>query len=78
MDRKISFYVSKQTQLEINIYNILGVLVNKFIINTHSPGHYNIVWNGTNINDIPVSSGVYFYQMKTDDVFITKKMILLK
>ena len=39
----------------------------------------SIVWEGTDINNQPVSSGVYFYKLVADDKTIaTKKCLLLK
>ena len=40
---------------------------------------YSITWNGTDENNQPVSSGVYFYQLKAGKDFSqTKRMLLLK
>jgi len=39
---------------------------------------HRIEWDGTDDNDLPVSSGIYFYKMKTESFSSTRKMILLK
>ena len=41
--------------------------------------HYSVVWNGTDSNNKPVSSGIYMYQLKVDGKAIAgKKCLLLK
>ncbi|MFC1887928.1 metallophosphoesterase [Candidatus Cloacimonadota bacterium] len=39
---------------------------------------YSVTWNGTDDNDQPVSSGLYFYKLKTKTKELTKKMLLLR
>jgi flagellar hook assembly protein FlgD len=41
-------------------------------------GEYSVVWNGRDDNGKSVSSGIYFYKMKTDNFEKTRKMILMK
>ena len=65
---------------ELIIYNIKGQKVRTFPINQFTNLQvYQITWNGTDENNKPVSSGIYFYQLKVENKFIkTKKMLLLK
>jgi len=40
---------------------------------------HHIIWNGTDESNQPVSSGIYFYQLKVGNKFVkTKPMLLLK
>jgi type IX secretion system substrate protein len=59
--------------VKLIIYNILGrevaVLVNK----KQNPGNYEVLWDATEF-----SSGVYFYQLLTNDFQQTKKLLLIK
>jgi hypothetical protein len=65
--------------ISINIYNIKGQKVRQFKINNSKLIINEVVWNGTDNQQNPVSSGVYFYQIKTDSgVMGTKKMMLMK
>jgi flagellar hook assembly protein FlgD len=43
-----------------------------------SAGYHTIMWNGKDSNEKPVSSGIYFYRMRTDGYDKTKRMLLLK
>jgi hypothetical protein len=40
--------------------------------------NHKLVWDGTDEQNKPVSSGVYFYNMNASDYSSIKKMILLK
>ena len=44
----------------------------------NEPGHYKVIWDGLNDERNIVSSGVYFYQIITENIIKTKKMILLR
>ncbi len=63
-------------QKKIEIYNLKGQKIRQYsILNIQS----SIVWDGTDENNQPVSSGVYFYQLKAGNNFSeTKRMLLLK
>ena len=73
----ISFSLTNEStkNTEFVIYNLKGQKIRQFsIFNSQS----SIVWDGTDQTNKPVSSGIYFYKLKTDDYSKTKKMILMK
>ena len=60
------------------IYNLLGQEI-KTLLNSNIPaGTHFAKWNGLNNNGVPVSSGVYLYQLRTENNIQTKKLLLLK
>ncbi|RLC52393.1 MAG: hypothetical protein DRH79_04930 [Candidatus Cloacimonadota bacterium] len=63
---------------ELVIYNVKGQKVKQLIRDHLSAGQHSIIWNGEDNSNKPVSSGIYFYQLKAGDVIQTKKMILMK
>lgn len=71
----ITFYVplGRQNAVDLRIYNILGkeisVLTNKKL----SEGKHEIIFDASNL-----SSGIYFYQLRSGNFIDTKKMILIK
>jgi hypothetical protein len=67
------FSIPKQTELKLNLYNVLGELVQTIAEGLYEPGNYEVVLKAA---DLP--SGIYFYQLKTDGFVQTKKMILLR
>ena len=67
----------KNTELEI--YNLKGQKVKSFLINPSTTQPINsIIWNGTDDNDQPVSSGIYFIKLKNGNSEATKKIMLMK
>jgi flagellar hook assembly protein FlgD len=68
----------KPSQVSLKIYNIKGQLIKTLIDDFREPGSHKTNWEGTNFFNQPVASGLYFYQLKSEDKIITKKMLLLK
>ncbi len=69
----------------LEIYNIKGQKVKDLSPSLCHPAtagrgeiKYSVVWNGTDENDLPVSSGIYFYKLETGSLSKTRKMLLLK
>jgi len=76
---KIGYKINKSSKVNIVIYNSLGQKVKDLMFQqVHDPGEYLIEWDGKNIHGNLVSSGVYIYQLQTDNIRKSKKMILLR
>jgi hypothetical protein len=74
----ISFGLATEGDVSIEIFNIRGQRV-KTLVNDHfNAGMHRAVWNGDDNNGRNVSSGIYFYRMKTDNFTETKRMLLMK
>ena len=74
----INYIVKKTQNVKIDIYNIKGQKVTNLINKVKTPGKYTIGWDGHSKSGKKISSGVYFYRMKSGNYTSTKKMILLK
>ena len=70
----IPFTVNNKKKVKISVYNILGkkiaVLINRF----YDPGYYQIRWNGCDMQDIRVPSGLYFVELFAGGEKIVKKI----
>ena len=64
--------------ITLKIYDSLGRL-KKILLNDicHNGRHY-VMWNGVDENERPVTSGLYFYVLKTQNQTMMKKMTLIK
>lgn len=74
----IEFSVPYSSFVTLEVYNVLGQSVTTLVQNFYSVGNYWAEWSGQDKNGKSVPSGIYFYKLKTDDINITKKMVLLK
>jgi len=72
------FIVHSPIHTTLKIYNILGQLVRTLVDEEKKPGSYKIIWDGKDNSGKEVSSGIYFYQLKTEDYTTTRKMVLLR
>jgi photosystem II stability/assembly factor-like uncharacterized protein len=68
-----SGYPSLWENVKLVIYDVLGHEVATLVNENLKPGTYEVEWDGSNL-----ASGVYYYQLKTDEFTDTKRMILLK
>ena len=74
----ISFSIAEPSQITLNIYDALGILVKTLIDEFKSSGVYTVNWSGIDDQDKKVSEGVYFYVLKTNNYKMQKKMLMLK
>ncbi len=80
---KIEFAIPVQSEVQLNIYNILGQKVKTLFEGELQAGNHNFTWNADDTNGKKLSSGIYFYELKATgnngtDFQNTKKMLLLK
>ena len=75
----IEFSLPVDDFIEFSIYNIRGQLIKSFSKDKYSSGRNSILWDGTDGYGNPQSSGIYFYQIKSDrGIQGTGRMVLLK
>ena len=79
----IPYHLADSTDVRINIYNAQGVLVRALTLGHQSAGYYTsrshaAYWDGRNALGERVASGIYFYQLQTDEISPMRKMVILK
>lgn len=73
----IKYSLPGSMKVDLKIYDISGREIVTLIDGIQSPGEHVEEWNGTNSAGHRVSSGIYFYQLKTQQGYsVTKKMLL--
>jgi hypothetical protein len=75
---RIDYSIPEQGRVILNVYDIRGELVRTLFDGKQPAGTYSIEWNSLNDGGIPVSPGVYFCRLQTDNYSGTLKMFLLK
>ena len=74
----ISFSLHTTGFVSLEIFNILGQKVKTLVGENLTAGYKQITWDGTNQLGQSVSSGTYFYRLKTENFSETKKMVIMK
>lgn len=75
---QIAFSVPVRSIVELAVYNTAGQRISTLVADEIEAGSHEVTWRGTNEAGEPVTSGVYFYQLKTGDETLTRRMVLLK
>ena len=75
---KIVFELPQASEVELIVYDVLGKQVRSLDRNFYSAGTYEVNWDGNDEAGNPLSSGIYFIQMKLAKQFFTCKAVLLK
>jgi hypothetical protein len=74
----ISFSLEKSGEVTLSVFDILGRTVKTLQSGYLAAGQHEFRWNGADDNGQTVSSGVYFYRLSSDQVSLTRKMVLMK
>jgi len=74
----IEYTIAHAGDVELNVYDVTGRLIDQLVRDRHQPGNYTVSWDGTDRNGDDVSSGVYLYKLVTDNETTARKMLLLK
>jgi Leucine-rich repeat (LRR) protein len=73
----ISYKLNEQSNISVEIYNILGQVVKEFKVGMQVAGIHGIVWDGTNNFGKKVTQGIYFCRLQTSERTASRKMVLL-
>ncbi|NIR46864.1 T9SS type A sorting domain-containing protein, partial [candidate division KSB1 bacterium] len=74
----IRYHLPKQAHVSLEVYNILGQKVVELLDEVQPAGKYEVQWDGKDGSNRLVSSGLYFYRIKTEEFSEVKKMILVR
>ena len=79
----IPYHLAHSTDVKLRIYDARGTLVRELVLGHQSAGYYTsrsraAYWDGRNALGERVASGIYFYQLQTDEISPMHKMVILK
>jgi len=74
----IEFTLANPAQTGLAVYNIKGQLIKQLINQRLQSGNHKVHWNGTDSNNNPSASGIYFSVLKTEKSISVNKITLLK
>lgn len=75
---RISYALPLSAEVQFEVFNILGQVVDREDLGLQTAGTHNIQWPGPGETKSDIASGVYFYRVKSGDWSATRKMLLLK
>ena len=61
--------------VELKVFDVTGRVVKTLISDALEPGQHSVGWNGMSDEGAKVSSGVYFYELKTPTAVATGKLV---
>ena len=75
----IQYSLPLAAKVSLKIYNLRGEEIATLIGGEYQPaGHHTVMWNGKDKNGQLVSTGIYIYQLRTDEFTAMKKMAFVK
>ena len=79
----IPYHLANASDVQIVIYDAHGTVVRRLELGYQSGGYYTSqsragYWDGRNAYGERVASGIYFYQMRADNISPMRKMVILK
>ncbi|MFQ5641865.1 MAG: T9SS type A sorting domain-containing protein, partial [bacterium] len=74
----IKYELSKNSQVILKIYNVLGREVRTLLNENQTAGLKTVQWDGRDDSGAIVSSGVYLYRIQASNKIQSKKMVFLR
>jgi hypothetical protein len=75
----IRFALPEQTQVTLDVYNLLGQRVATLIAGeVYHAGYHNVGWDGRDQSGRPVASGIYVYRIQADDFSRIGRMVYIR
>lgn len=74
----IRFALPEAAEASLKIYDLAGQLVQTLVDGVVEAGRHQVIWDGTNQHGELVASGVYFYQLRTGEFKLIRKMSLVR
>ena len=74
----IRFALPTAGHVRLEVYNILGQIVETLIDDNLGVGYHTLVWDGDDAMGRPVASGIYFYRVVSGNYTQSRKMVLVK
>lgn len=74
----IYFDVPYSSDIEIDVWDILGQKVKILFDGLKPAGRHRLLWDGTNRQNSKVATGIYFISMKSNSFFEKRKLVFIK
>ncbi|MFQ6618263.1 MAG: PQQ-binding-like beta-propeller repeat protein, partial [Fidelibacterota bacterium] len=78
MNTVIRYALPRSSEVEIDIFNILGQRIFNFKKTYPTPGYYSVLWDGRDQFQKNVASGLYIYRLRADNFVDSRKTLLIR
>ncbi len=75
---RFEFTVPSESEVRIEIYNLLGQHVAEVVSGTFQAGKHTAAWDGRDDSGRDAASGIYLYELTNEDERVVRKMALLR
>ena len=77
-ETRIAFDMPETGLVSIHVYDVLGRIVTRLTNRIYEPGRHTIAWDGRDDHGNLVAGGLYLYTLESDDIWLSRTMVLLK
>lgn len=74
----IVFDLPEMTDVQVEIFNVLGQKVRTLVNRPYQPGSYRLLWDGKSDAQAVVPSGMYIYRIQAGENTQERKLLLMK
>ncbi len=74
----IRFDLPQLSPVKLQVFDTSGRLVRTLVDETLAAGQHRADWDGRDLNEFQVGSGVYFYKLEMDHKLYSKQLLILK
>jgi minor extracellular serine protease Vpr len=74
----IAYSIGDRGFVSLKIFDITGREVATLVSTEQDAGSYRVVWDGSNAERLPVSSGVYFFRLQSGRYSKTNKLVYIR
>ena len=75
---KITVSIDREMFMSLIIYDVAGRYIRTLFSGIINSGESSVIWNGRDDHGKKVSSGIYFYELRSEMNTKAKKMVLIK
>ena len=75
---RINYTLPEEGRVTLTVWDATGRRVRTLVDSHQASGEHSIQWDGTDDNGRPLSSGAYFYRIKTPHSALTQKAVLTR
>ncbi len=74
----IHFSIPQDTQVKVDIYNLLGQHVTTLTNRSLPAGRHHVKWDGQTRDSLPAASGIYVYRFEAGSFQTSRKLLLVR